>query len=75
VEGEEVLYRELKAVRKQLADARQVPAYVIFTDATLQQMARFHPCTEAEFLALSGVGPRKLEQYGPVFLEAIRASG
>jgi ATP-dependent DNA helicase RecQ len=75
VEGEEALYRELKAVRKQLADARQVPAYVIFTDATLQQMARFRPCTEAEFLALSGVGPRKLEQYGPVFLEAIRASG
>jgi ATP-dependent DNA helicase RecQ len=72
VEGEEALYRALKALRKQLADARQVPAYVIFTDATLQQMARFRPGTAAEFLALSGVGPRKLEQYGASFLEVIR---
>ncbi len=72
VEGEEALYRSLKALRKQLADARQVPAYVIFTDATLQQMARFRPGTESEFLALSGVGPRKLEQYGAAFLEILR---
>ena len=74
VEGEEALYRDLKALRKQLADARQVPAYVIFTDATLQQMARFRPATEAEFLAISGVGPRKLEQYGPLFLDALQKS-
>jgi ATP-dependent DNA helicase RecQ len=74
VEGEEALYRELKALRKRLADGRQVPAYVIFTDATLQQMARFRPETEAEFLALSGVGPRKLEQYGAAFLAVLRAS-
>jgi ATP-dependent DNA helicase RecQ len=68
VEGEEALYRELKTLRKRLADAKGVPAYVIFSDATLQQMARFRPATEAEFLALSGVGPKKLQQYGDAFL-------
>lgn len=68
VEGEAALYRELKALRKRLADAKGVPAYVIFSDATLQQMARFQPATEAEFLALSGVGPKKLQHYGASFL-------
>ncbi len=71
VEGEEALYRELKTLRKRLADARGVPAYVIFSDATLQQMARFQPATEAEFLALSGVGPKKLQQYGAPFLDLL----
>jgi ATP-dependent DNA helicase RecQ len=70
-EGEEALYRELKALRKQLADVKGVPAYVIFSDATLQQMARFQPATEAEFLALSGVGPKKLQQYGDVFIHLL----
>jgi ATP-dependent DNA helicase RecQ len=69
---EETLYRELKVLRKQLADAKGVPAYVIFSDATLQQMARFQPGTEAEFLALSGVGPKKLMQYGEAFLRLLR---
>jgi ATP-dependent DNA helicase RecQ len=71
-EGGEALYRDLKALRKQLADARGVPAYVIFSDATLQQMARFRPASEAEFLALSGVGPKKLVQYGECFLSLLR---
>ena len=71
VEGEELLYRELKILRKRLADAKGVPAYVIFSDATLQQMARFRPATEAEFLALSGVGPKKLQQYGESFIRLL----
>lgn len=71
-EGEAVLYGELKTLRKRLADARGVPAYVVFSDATLQQMARFRPGTEAEFLALSGVGPKKLLQYGEAFLSLLR---
>jgi ATP-dependent DNA helicase RecQ len=74
VEGEEALYRDLKALRKQLADAKGVPAYVIFSDATLQQMARFRPGSEAEFLALSGVGPKKLQQYGAAFLRLLGGS-
>ncbi len=72
VDGEAGLYAELKALRKQLADAKGVPAYVVFSDATLQQMARFRPATEAEFLALSGVGPKKLLQYGETFLHLLR---
>ncbi len=72
VEGDEALYRELKALRKRLADARGVPAYVIFNDATLQQLARFKPATEAELLAMSGVGPKKLQQYGEAFLQLLR---
>ena len=75
VEGEEALYRDLKALRKRLADAKGVPAYVIFSDATLQQMARFQPATEAEFLALSGVGPKKLQQYGASFLDLLGRPG
>jgi ATP-dependent DNA helicase RecQ len=72
VEGEAALYGELKVLRKQLADARGVPAYVVFSDATLQQMARFRPATEAGFLALSGVGPKKLLQYGEAFLRVLQ---
>jgi ATP-dependent DNA helicase RecQ len=72
VGGEEALYHDLKTLRKQLADAKGVPAYVIFSDATLQQMARFQPASEAEFLALSGVGPKKLMQYGECFLRLLR---
>jgi len=68
-DGEAALYQDLKALRKRLADAKGVPAYVIFSDATLQQMARFRPRTEAEFLALSGVGPKKLQQYGAAFID------
>ncbi len=71
LDGDEALYRALKAQRKLLADAKGVPAYVIFSDATLQQMARFRPATEAEFLALSGVGPKKLQQYGDAFLRLL----
>ncbi|HEX9009434.1 MAG TPA: ATP-dependent DNA helicase RecQ [Holophagaceae bacterium] len=72
VDGEAALYADLKALRKRLADARGVPAYVVFSDATLQQMARFRPATDAEFLALSGVGPKKLLQYGEAFLDLLR---
>jgi ATP-dependent DNA helicase RecQ len=69
---EEALYLALKALRKQVADARGVPAYVVFTDATLQHMARFRPATPEHFLAISGVGLKKLQRYGDAFLAVIR---
>lgn len=65
------LFERLRVLRKDLADRRMVPAYVVFNDATLRQMASTQPTTEAEFLSLSGVGAKKLESYGDVFLEAI----
>ncbi|HET8714762.1 MAG TPA: ATP-dependent DNA helicase RecQ, partial [Holophagaceae bacterium] len=71
-EGDEALYLALKALRKRLADEKNLPAYVVFSDATLQQMARFKPQTDAEFLALSGVGPKKLIQYGEACLDLLK---
>jgi ATP-dependent DNA helicase RecQ len=69
---EEALYLELKALRKRLADERNIPAYLVFSDATLQHMARFRPSTPEHLLAISGVGPKKLDTYGEYFLELIR---
>ena len=74
---DEELYEELRAVRKQLADAQNVPAYVVFSDATLAEMAARKPATGAELLEVNGVGQTKLERYGEAFLAVIagRASG
>ena len=72
---EEALYLALKGLRKTLADERNIPAYIVFSDATLQHMARFRPTTAEHLLAISGVGPKKLETYGAVFLEVLRKGG
>ncbi len=62
----------LKELRRELARARSVPAYVIFSDATLLEMAELLPRSEDELLAISGVGPTKLERYGEHFLALLR---
>ena len=74
---DEALYEELRALRKRLADAQNVPAYVVFSDATLAEMAARRPATSAELLDVNGVGQTKLERYGDAFLAVIaeRASG
>ena len=69
----EALFERLRLLRKQLADAAGVPPYVVFGDATLLAMARDKPCSPSELLAISGVGQKKLERYGTVFLQAIAA--
>ncbi len=66
------LFDALRALRKQLAEARHVPAYVVLSDASLMEMADRHPKTEAELLAVSGIGPRKLAAYGEAFLALLR---
>ncbi len=66
------LFERLRALRKRLADAEGVPAYIVFSDAVLRQMAQHVPRSRTEMLALSGVGPVKLERYGEAFLEALR---
>lgn len=68
---ETVLFQALRTLRKELADAREVPAFVVFSDATLVDMTRAEPRSEEEFLAINGVGPKKLETYGKEFLEVI----
>jgi ATP-dependent DNA helicase RecQ len=72
--GSHDLFEELRVLRKQLADERRVPAYVVFSDATLREMAQTRPSTPSEFLALGGVGAKKLESYGEIFLAAISES-
>jgi ATP-dependent DNA helicase RecQ len=69
---DESLYAALKQLRRALADARRVPAYVVFSDATLRGMVSARPKTAAELLAVSGVGPLKLATYGERFLELLR---
>jgi ATP-dependent DNA helicase RecQ len=69
---ERALFERLRSVRKRLADAEGVPAYIVFSDAVLRQMAQTVPRTREGLLALSGVGPVKLERYGDEFLQVLR---
>jgi ATP-dependent DNA helicase RecQ len=66
------LYMALKALRRTIADARGVPAYIVFSDATLVHLAEHRPRTEAALLEVPGVGPKKLELYGAQFLAVLR---
>ena len=65
------LFDALRALRRELALKRSVPAYVVFSDAALRGMARLRPSTPDAFLRVSGVGSAKAEQYGDIFLDAI----
>ncbi|MCU0653363.1 MAG: DNA helicase RecQ [Candidatus Pacebacteria bacterium] len=65
------LYEKLKILRKKLADKKGVPPFVIFGNATLQEMARYMPADENALLRITGVGAIKLQRFGKVFLAAI----
>jgi ATP-dependent DNA helicase RecQ len=67
------LFQRLRALRKLLADERGVPAYVVFSDRTLEDMAARHPLTLDGLLSIHGVGQKKLAQYGDRFLIELRA--
>jgi len=66
------LFDTLRSLRKTIADARNIAPYMVFSDASLRQMARNRPQSAAQFLKISGVGQQKLEVYGSQFVEAIR---
>jgi ATP-dependent DNA helicase RecQ len=68
---DEILLGELKKLRKRLADEREVPAYVIFGDKTLRQMARQYPAREADMHGIFGMGEKKREEFGGVFARFI----
>jgi ATP-dependent DNA helicase RecQ len=72
-EPDEGLLSDLKAVRNDLAREKNVPAYVVFSNATLRDMAARLPHTLSEFREVSGVGETKAARYGTIFLEAITA--
>ena len=69
--GDEDLFQRLRRVRERLAARAYVPAYIIFSDATLREMAQKCPVTPAQMLTVSGVGRYKLQQYGDAFLQTI----
>ena len=72
---DEVLFEELRELRKRLAFEAGVPPYIVFGDATLLQMAREKPADEAALLNITGVGQHKLEKYGSEFLDSIALYG
>ncbi len=72
-DDERPLWDALRAVRARLAKEQNVPAYVIFHDATLLDMLREHPMSLRELAAISGVGTTKLEKYGEAFLSVLTA--
>jgi ATP-dependent DNA helicase RecQ len=70
---DESLFEQLRRLRKRLADDRAVPPYIVFSDVALRQMARDYPASEAEFARISGVGQKKMAEYGTIFLTEIAA--
>ncbi len=68
---ESELFERLKVLRRSLAEERGVPAYVVFSDATLLEMAAYKPQSHGQLAAISGVGPTKLNRYGDAFLKVL----
>ncbi len=73
-EADAPLLSALKAKRRALAEAQRVPAYVVFTDRTLIEMAETRPMTLDAMARVTGVGAKKLETYGAAFLAVVRAA-
>ncbi len=71
IECDEALFELLRRLRKELADERDVPAYIIFSDSTLRIMARIYPKNESEFSRIPGVGAKKADDFAKGFLDVI----
>ncbi len=69
-----VLFEQLREWRKQTADAASVPAFVVFTDATLTAIAADRPTTATGLLQIPGIGQVKVDRYGEALLDVLRAS-
>ena len=65
------LFEELRDLRRELADEREVPAYIICSDATLRGLCRRRPATREELLEVTGIGEKKADAYGAAFLATI----
>jgi ATP-dependent DNA helicase RecQ len=70
---DEILFERLRQLRKKIADERSVPAYVVFGDATLRQMAREYPETPDSMHDIFGMGAKKHAEFAETFAEAVRA--
>ncbi len=69
----DTLFERLRKLRQEIAMAENIPAYLVFSDASLKEMERARPMSESDFLEISGVGQRKLEVYGEDFIAEIVA--
>jgi ATP-dependent DNA helicase RecQ len=69
------LFEKLRKLRKAIADEQGVPPYVVFSDATLQEMAAERPVSRVGMLGISGVGMKKFETYGEAFIKLILEHG
>ena len=72
LETESEIFENLRELRRELARERGVPAYIIFGDATLRDLAMKRPSTPEDLLLVSGIGLKKLDSYGKRILEVIR---
>ena len=72
IECDEVLFEKLRVLRRKLADERDVPAYIIFSDVAPREMARAYPTTRAEFDRIPGVGQQKMRDFAETFTAAVR---
>ncbi|ALE35737.1 DNA helicase RecQ [Bifidobacterium longum] len=70
-DDEESLFQKLRELRRTIAQEIGKPPYIVFSDKTLRDMARIKPITNAQFLAVNGVGQHKLDLYGQRFMQAI----
>ena len=70
-DDEEALFQKLRELRRTIAQEIGKPPYIVFSDKTLRDMARIKPITNAQFLAVNGVGQHKLDLYGKRFMEAV----
>ena len=68
---DELLFEKLRQLRREIADGLSVPAYIILGDMTLREMARDYPTNELELRNISGIGEKKLEQFGAQFTDAV----
>ncbi|AXI10695.1 DNA helicase RecQ [Oceanobacillus zhaokaii] len=69
---QEDLFYQLRTLRKQIADDKGVPPYVLFSDVTLKELSRYFPVTKEDMLEIKGIGEKKYEQYGEEFLTIIQ---
>ena len=70
-DDEESLFQKLRELRRTIAQEIGKPPYIVFSDKTLRDMARIKPVTNAQFLAVNGVGQHKLDLYGQRFMQTI----
>ena len=66
------LYEALITLRREIAEAKKVPLYIIFSNAVIEDIAEMKPVTKAEFIEIKGIGEKKYDLYGEQFMEVVK---